>query len=405
MRSNSQSAQIRTLPTAGRVRDLPLESGIWQLAHDAFVQEDYETALTKIRHALNTVPSHEGRPVVPVPEPGVPTVKDGVVLCARCLFQLDRYEEFEVLQASAGRWDLVPERMPDLDVVHLAFACKQGHYGRVVTEATEFIKTHRQDLPPVIAHFLHLRGFAYSHLGRPDHAREDIEAAYSLFKVLGEHLDGSRAANLMGILNLREGRFSSAEQWFRRALAGHTRLGMLKNMGGNHLNLGITSYKLGDLGQAMVEFEAASGLLKSVDAQVSLCRLDIARGNTLRLLRLPAEVKQALAQGAIREGHARALLALPTPEAQVAALKTVTTKALSVRQTEELVRRLLAEPQPQKPKSRTNPENEALELEFRDTLGTKVDLYRSRKGRGRLVIHFYSEEELQTIYDIIVGGG
>ena len=131
----------------------------------------------------------------------------------------------------------------------------------------------------------------------------------------------------------------------------------------------------------------------------------VAVTNTLRLLRLPAEVKQALAEGAIREGHARALLALPTPEAQVAALKTVTTKALSVRQTEELVRRLRAEPQPPKPKSRPSPENEALELEFRDTLGTKVDLYRNRKGRGRLVIHFYSEEELQTIYDIIVGGG
>ncbi len=294
MRSSSQSAEIRTLPTAGRVRDLPLAAEIWQLAHDAFVHEDYETALTQIRHALNTVPSHEGRPVVPVPEPGVPTVKDGVVLCARCLFQLDRYEEFEVLQASAGRWDLVPERMPDLDVVNLAFACKQGHYGRVVTEATEFIKAQRQDLPPVIAHFLHLRGFAYSHLGRPDHAREDIEAAYSLFKVLGEHLDSSRAANLLGILSLREGLFSAAEQWFRRALAGHTRLGMLKNMGGNHLNLGITCYKLGYLGQAMVEFEAASGLLKSVDAQVSLCRLDIARGNTLRLLRDFSAAKEHL---------------------------------------------------------------------------------------------------------------
>ena len=131
----------------------------------------------------------------------------------------------------------------------------------------------------------------------------------------------------------------------------------------------------------------------------------VAVTNTLRLLRLPAEVKQALAEGAIREGHARALLALPTPEAQIAALKTVTRKALSVRQTEELVRRLLAEPQPPRPKSQPNPETEALELEFRDTLGTKVNLYRNRKGRGRLVIHFYSEEELQTIYDIIVGGG
>ena len=131
----------------------------------------------------------------------------------------------------------------------------------------------------------------------------------------------------------------------------------------------------------------------------------VAVTNTMRLLRLPAEVKQALAGGAIREGHARALLALPTAEAQVAALKTVTAKDLSVRQTEELVRRLLAEPPPRKVEEPVSPEAQALEEEFRDTLGTKVNLYRNRKGRGRLVIHFYSEEELQTIYDLIVGGG
>jgi ParB family chromosome partitioning protein len=127
--------------------------------------------------------------------------------------------------------------------------------------------------------------------------------------------------------------------------------------------------------------------------------------NTLRLLRLPAEVQQALADGTVREGHARALLALPSPEAQVAALKTVAGKALSVRQTEELVRRLMAEPPPQKPKKPASPETQALEEEFRDTLGTKVNLQRNRKGQGRLTIHFYSEEELQTIYDVIVGGG
>ncbi len=285
MPSSNQSAEIRVLPTGGRVRDLPLDPAVWKQAFDAFAAEDYETALTGIRYALNTVPSHEGSPVVPLPEPGVPTVKDGVVLCARCLFQLDRYEEFEVLQASAGRWGLVPDRMPDLDVVQLEFACKQGHYERIVRETTVFIQAHHQNLPPVIAHYLHLRGFSYSHLGEPRKAREDIEAAYSLFKVLGEEFDGARSANLMGILHLREGSFATARQWFQRALDGHTRLGMLKNMGGNHLNLGITAYKLGDLGQAMVEFESAAGLLKSVNAQVSLCRLDIARGNTLRLLR------------------------------------------------------------------------------------------------------------------------
>jgi ParB family chromosome partitioning protein len=131
----------------------------------------------------------------------------------------------------------------------------------------------------------------------------------------------------------------------------------------------------------------------------------VAVTNTMRLLKLPSEVKQALTDGTIDEGHARALLALPTSEAQVAALKPVVQKALSVRQTEELVRRLQAEPAPKKPPKEVSPEIAALEEEFRDMLGTKVDLYRNRKGRGRVVIHFYSEEELQTIYDVIAGGG
>jgi ParB family chromosome partitioning protein len=130
----------------------------------------------------------------------------------------------------------------------------------------------------------------------------------------------------------------------------------------------------------------------------------VAVTNTLRLLRLPAEVKQALADGTIREGHARSLLSLRTPEAQVTALKTVTGKALSVRQTEELVRRLLVEPPPPKRQDPVSPETQALEQDFREVLGTKVDLRRNRRGRGRLVIHFFSEEELQTIYDMIVGG-
>lgn len=130
----------------------------------------------------------------------------------------------------------------------------------------------------------------------------------------------------------------------------------------------------------------------------------VAVTNTMRLLRLPAEVRQALADGTIREGHARALLALPSEEEQVLALNTVVNRALSVRQTEELVRRLVAEPQP-KESEPVSPETQALEEDFRGTLGTKVNLYRNRKGKGRLVVHFYSEEELQTIYDVIVGGG
>jgi len=152
--------------------------------------------------------------------------------------------------------------------------------------------------------------------------------------------------------------------------------------------------------QLVEEFELTQ---EQVAERVGKSRVAVT--NTMRLLRLPPEVQQALADGVVREGHARALLALSTPEAQVAALKTVVKKGLNVRQTEELVRRLLAEPPPKKALEPVPPEIQALEEEFRDTLGTKVNLFRNQKGQGRLVIHFYSEEELQAIYDVIIGGG
>ncbi len=129
----------------------------------------------------------------------------------------------------------------------------------------------------------------------------------------------------------------------------------------------------------------------------------VAVTNTLRLLRLPVEVKQALADGTIREGHARALMGLPNRDAQIAALSTVMNKALSVRQTEELVRRTLAPPEQKGRRPSVSPDVQALEDKFRETLGTKVSLHRNRQGRGRLVIYFYAEEELQAIYDAIVG--
>ncbi len=130
----------------------------------------------------------------------------------------------------------------------------------------------------------------------------------------------------------------------------------------------------------------------------------VAVTNIMRLLRLPPQVQGALVDGTIREGHARALLALPTPEAQLAALRTVVARALSVRQTEELVRRLKAERREPKPKQSLPPELQALEEDFRQRLGTKVQLFRNRKGRGRLVIHFYNQEDLEALYDAIIEG-
>lgn len=125
--------------------------------------------------------------------------------------------------------------------------------------------------------------------------------------------------------------------------------------------------------------------------------------NALRLLRLPDEVKEELVSNRISEGHARALLMLDEDDEQISALKAILKRHLSVRQTEELVRRLEATGQSAPPKRARAPETVALEGEFREALGTKVDLFRSRRG-GRLVIHFYSEEDLQTLYERIVEG-
>jgi ParB family chromosome partitioning protein len=124
--------------------------------------------------------------------------------------------------------------------------------------------------------------------------------------------------------------------------------------------------------------------------------------NALRLLRLPDFCRSMLASGQISEGHARALLGLEEDEEQMKwALKTVTKRGLSVRQTEELVRRLHTAPPSAKATRTTTPETRALETEFAQALGTKVSLTRSKKG-GRLTIHFYSEEELQGLYDLLI---
>ncbi len=129
--------------------------------------------------------------------------------------------------------------------------------------------------------------------------------------------------------------------------------------------------------------------------------------NALRLLRLPDAVKALLSEGELTEGHARALLGLDDDTLIERAAEQVTTRGLNVRQTEELVRRLLAAQQNEaageaEDAAPPDPLTRQLEDAFRGALGTKVALTRGRRG-GRLVISFYSDEELQTIYERIVG--
>lgn len=123
----------------------------------------------------------------------------------------------------------------------------------------------------------------------------------------------------------------------------------------------------------------------------------VAVTNTLRLLKLPEPVQQALVDGRISEGHARALLALATPQAMEAAMKTVIAQEMTVRQVEELVRKLSGEKPVATPRSGPSPDTLALEERLRNSLGTKVALKAGNKGNGSLTLFFYSEEELNAL--------
>ena len=139
---------------------------------------------------------------------------------------------------------------------------------------------------------------------------------------------------------------------------------------------------------------------EAVARQVGKSR--VAVSNALRLLDLAPETRQAIIDGRISEGHGRALASLTIPELQRAVLQVVLDRRLSVRQTEELVRRKRESAVTR----RSLPLSEDLadvEAQLRGILATRVGIVRTRKG-GRLVIDFYSDEELDRIYTIITRG-
>jgi ParB family chromosome partitioning protein len=130
-------------------------------------------------------------------------------------------------------------------------------------------------------------------------------------------------------------------------------------------------------------------------------RSRVAVANSVRLLALSDAVKESLAAGEISEGHGRALLGLEEGEAREAAWRQVVERGLNVRETEELVRRWPAVAGGAVGRKRArrgeDPEVAALEAKLRAVLGTKVELRRAAKGRGRLTVHFYSDEELEAL--------
>jgi ParB family chromosome partitioning protein len=128
----------------------------------------------------------------------------------------------------------------------------------------------------------------------------------------------------------------------------------------------------------------------------------VAVSNALRLLDLAPETREAIAEGRISEGHGRALAAITIPALQRAVLQVVLERGLTVRQTEELVRRKRDEA-PTRERASLSHDLADLEAQLRGVLATKVGIVRTRRG-GRLVIDFYSDEELDRLYTIITRG-
>ena len=129
----------------------------------------------------------------------------------------------------------------------------------------------------------------------------------------------------------------------------------------------------------------------------------VAVTNTLRLLRLPETVRQALAEEKISEGHARALLGLTNSQAQAAALASILRGDLTVRSTEKLVRKMNGS-KPKSERKKSLPQ-ELLEIQsrFQTKLGTRVQMRQSANKGGSIVIHYYSDEELNALIDQILG--
>jgi ParB family transcriptional regulator, chromosome partitioning protein len=124
----------------------------------------------------------------------------------------------------------------------------------------------------------------------------------------------------------------------------------------------------------------------------------VAVTNTMRLLDASAAVKQALVDGRITEGHARALLALSTAKAQEALLNQIINLDLSVRQTEVLTRKYSGQKAATKQKSGPSADVNDVERRLQSSLGTRVALKHGKRG-GTVTIYYYSDEELNSLLE------
>ena len=125
--------------------------------------------------------------------------------------------------------------------------------------------------------------------------------------------------------------------------------------------------------------------------------------NSMRLLKLSPRVQQMIVDDMISTGHARALLAIDDEEQQYQLANRIFDEKLSVRETEKLVKALK---NPKKEVKKQKPEHtfayDNIEEQMKNIIGTKVSVNPKANGKGKIEIEYYSEEELERIYDLIM---
>ena len=125
--------------------------------------------------------------------------------------------------------------------------------------------------------------------------------------------------------------------------------------------------------------------------------------NSMRLLKLEGEVREMVVSGDISEGHARTLLSLPTAEAQKLIADRIVKEKLSVRDTERLVKKLVSDVK--RPVKKRDYEKEAilgnLSEQLKDIFGTKVSISENSRHRGKIEIEYYSDDELNRIFELL----
>jgi ParB family transcriptional regulator, chromosome partitioning protein len=126
--------------------------------------------------------------------------------------------------------------------------------------------------------------------------------------------------------------------------------------------------------------------------------------NMIRLLRLPREVQLLVAERRLSMGHARAILGLTTPELQTQVAEKAAAQGFSVRQVERLVKKV-NEPREPSDEPLQDPNIKAAVTELESILGTRVRIVEKSEERGRIEIEYYSQTELQRLYEWISSPG